>query len=423
MLDEDYSPPSTTLYVLTFWFWFPSFFLRFVLFSFLHLVNSHFQNDAYIPPPISRFVLHHQKKVSSRHVHIGSDVQFLERRRRSLNRYIEFISNHPIINKDKVVIAFLTEINIEFSIWKKMNSTVFQIDSQKNDEASLIGKLSNSQENIINNTANNDNSFENIIKILKEELPLLIESINRFCSLIERIFFRNLQNENDFIRFKLAFDSFGEIYSDLSSNNNNSSSSSRQHQSDSNSTTTTVGKNSGRPKEIEEETILLQRELNKFSNGIGNIIELNERSNNERIEILENQFKLQRDLWRSLLFLINKYESKFKFDNVDKIKKRIESNQSRYSILNNNTNNENGSNINNNNSNNKRQQKEEEEKRKIINNIEIDQNEIERLMNRRIFYKWSLMCEIRLIWRYSTLMRVYISDLIIRENKVSNCGL
>jgi len=311
-------------------------------------------------------------------VHIASDGQFLERRRRGLTRYIEFIANHPIMKHDKAVKAFFSE-TMEFSSWRKVHSSSLIIDTTTNDEAALIGKLSSSQESLI------PTSFDSILATLRESLPSLIDSLTRFCALLERINYRNEQNYSDLVRTRLALDSFSEIYKGLNNGGNSN--------------------HAGRPKEIEEETLFFNRDVLKLSENIGNIVELQEEVIHTRNEGLERDLKLQRDLWRSLLILLNKYESKLKHDNIDKIKKRIEQSQSRYSTLNN---------IQSSN----RKHKEEEEMKKLVNGIENDQNEIERLLNRRMFFRWCITAEIRLIWRLSTLMRVGMSEWMMRENKV-----
>lgn len=352
--------------------------------------------------------------VSARHVHIPSDEQFLERRRRGLSRYLEFLANHPIMKHDKAIKAFLTETTMDYSTWRKMNTSSLTIDSTTTDEASLIGKISTSQESLI------PISFESILSTLKESLPSLIEALTRFCALLERINYRNEQNNADLIRVRMAFDSFGEIYKGLNSGSSSSTSSSTT------TSNTTGGINNanhaGRPKEIEEETMILNRDIGMFSENMGRIAELQEgnisgsgkteevgeRGGAEgggRIEMLERDLKFQRDIWRSLLQLLNKYETRLKHDNIDKIKKKIEISQSRYSTINNTpvANRKNNS---------------EEEMKKLINSIQDDQNEIQRLLNRRVFFKWSIVGEIRWIWRCSTLIRVNMSDWIKRENKV-----
>ena len=278
---------------------------------------------------------------------------------------------------DKAVKAFLTE-TMEFQVWRKIHLSSLTIDIALNDEASLLGKLTNSQETLI------PTSFDSILATLKESLPGLIDSLTRLCALLERINYRNEQNSSDLVRARLALDSFGEIYKGLSNG----------------------GHHAGRPKEIEEETLIFNRDILKLSENIGNIAELQESNTNGRVEDLERDLKLQRDLWRSLLILLSKYESKLKHDNIDKIKKKIEASQNRYSTLNNTPNQT-------------RKPKEEEEMKRIITQIEDEQNEIERLLNRRAFFKWSITGEIRFIWRYSTLMRVVASDWTMRENKVS----
>lgn len=314
-------------------------------------------------------------------MHIPSDEQFLLRRRRGLSRYLNLLINHPIYKNDKVVRAFFNETSLDFTSWRKVHNSEIAITDGVNDEASLIGKLSTSQESLI------PTSFDSILATLREALPGLIESLTRLCALMERINHRAQQNADDLLRLRLSFDSFNEYYKGLNGGGGNN--------------------HAARPREIEEETMILYRDLNKLSGELGTMAELAEShiAGFENETILENKLKLQRDLWRSLLALLNKYESKLKHDNIDKIKKRIESNQSKYSSINNTPLQNRKSNA-------------DEEMKKIIRNIEEDQNEIERLLNRRAFYKWTTTAEIRLAWRWSTLLRVDISELAMEENKV-----
>lgn len=325
--------------------------------------------------------------VSARHVHIASDEQFLLRRRRGLSRYLNVLINHPIYKHDKIVSTFFnndqSSSSIDFSAYKKIHQNdQFVITEGINDEASLIGKLSTSQESLIPIST----TFESILSTLRESLPGLIESLTRLCALIERINYRSLQNQSDLMRARLSFDSFAETYKGLSNGSHHAS----------------------RPREIEEETTILNRDLNHLSDKIGIMNELTEShvGNFENEIILEERMKLQRDLWRSLLVLLTKYESKLKHDNIDKIKKRIEGYQSKYSTINNTP-------ISN------RKANADEEMKKLVKNIEDDQNEIERLFNRRVFYEWSILAEVRFVWRWSTVLRVDLADLASEENKVS----
>lgn len=334
---------------------------------------------------------------------IASDEQFLERRRRGLTRYLTLVANHPILKHDKAVKAFLTE-TMDFSTWRKIHHEELQIsEHNKNDEASLIGKLSNSQESLIPTT------IETIVQTLRESLPELIEGLTRFCSLIERINYRNEMNANDFIRCKLSFDSFGEIYKGLS---NSSSGGSSNY--------------SGRSRELDEEILYLNKDLKRFSDEalgkVGERMEIQYRENES--ELLEGKLKMQRDIWRALFGLLNRYENKLKHDDVEKLKKKIESKQARYTTLQSKRRNNLQAQAQqhesvNANTGGGTTSKEEEEMKRILQEITSYQDDISRLLDRRAFFKWALMAEIRYTWRMSSLIRVDLSDWIGMESRVS----
>lgn len=335
---------------------------------------------------------------------IASDEQFLERRRRGLTRYLALVANHPILKHDKAVKAFLTE-TMDFSTWRKIHHEEVQIsEHDKNDEASLIGKLSNSQESLIPTT------IETIVQTLRESLPELIEGLTRFCSLIERINYRNEMNANDFIRCKLSFDSFSEIYKGLS----NSSSGGNSNYS-------------GRSKELDEEILYLNKDLKRFSDEalgkVGERMEIQYRENES--ELLEGKLKMQRDTWKALFGLLNRYENKLKHDDIEKIKRKIETKQARYTTLQTKRRSNNlqaqaqSQNSNNNTTGSSTPSKEEEEMKKILQEITSYQDDISRLLDRRAFFKWALMAEIRYTWRMSSLIRVDLSDWIGMESRVS----
>jgi uncharacterized phage infection (PIP) family protein YhgE len=173
----------------------------------------------------------------------------------------------------------------------------------------------------------------------------------------------------------MSLDSFGEVFQATSSN-------------------TQVAL---RPRELDEECIILNRDLGKLSEGLSSLSELQEGDSTNFEDGTLEDLKTQREAWRSLAALLERYETRLKHDNIDKLKKRIEATQSKHSALQSNTNSSNRANA-------------QEESRKLLDSIEKDQASIAKLLDRRAYLRYILAQEIRWTWRWNALLKVHMSN-------------
>ena len=309
--------------------------------------------------------------VSARHLQIASDEQFLERRRRGLARYLSYVANHHTMRNERVINVFLN-VDQDLSTWRKQNP-----DMETSDETHSQ-RLSSAQLSSV------PTNLETTLATLREALPAVIDSSSRLCALLERVHHRNLASAADMLRAKMSLDSYGEVLAGLS----------------------TGHAHAGRPKEVEEECLVLHRDMHKFSDALGHLAESAEvRSIEWENESLE-RLKLQREIWKGLLGLLDRYEQRLRHDAVDKTKKRIEANQTRFKALASAAPESRKANY-------------DEEVRKLLKSIEDDQDLVEKALQRREYLRYSLAQEIRWTWRWSTVLRVDLSNWSVRESEVS----
>ncbi|KAH8108346.1 hypothetical protein DFH11DRAFT_1634540 [Phellopilus nigrolimitatus] len=123
---------------------------------------------------------------------VGPDDSFLEHRRKGLQRFLNFIVNHPIIKDDGLLAVFLTEPSLEQ--WRK--HTVVSLD-----EESASKRVDRVEEMTI------PSDLEEKLKVVRNKLGSLIEQWQKICILAERIIKRReaAAVRNPHVLFKRAF--------------------------------------------------------------------------------------------------------------------------------------------------------------------------------------------------------------------------
>ncbi|KAI5118686.1 hypothetical protein M0805_003623 [Coniferiporia weirii] len=103
---------------------------------------------------------------------VGADDSFLEQRRRGLQRFLNFVINHPIIKEDGFLAVFLTEPSLEQ--WRKHTSISL-------DEESASKRVDKVEEMTI------PSDLEEKLTVVRNKLGALIEQWQKICILAERI--------------------------------------------------------------------------------------------------------------------------------------------------------------------------------------------------------------------------------------------
>ncbi|CAG8594286.1 6103_t:CDS:10 [Acaulospora morrowiae] len=136
------------------------------------------------------------KKIGVNGFYFTVDESFLEKRRKGLTRFLNFISRHPVLKDDELVEMFLKE-STEIAVWRKNNTPDL-------DEEYLKKEVTPEMEQLIP-----DNLDERLDKVLKR-LDDSIEHYRNMCNLMERIARRHEGTSADYMRYSLALNSLIE---------------------------------------------------------------------------------------------------------------------------------------------------------------------------------------------------------------------
>lgn len=131
--------------------------------------------------------------ISGHHIVAGDDSQFLERRRRGLQRYLNFLVNHPAMSTDSIFVTFLGEPS-DLATWRS-HSRVHLVEESVSTRLTPAEEMS-IPEDLDNHSAN-----------FRSRLPLMIEHWGRICNGLERMVRRNEAQSSDLIKIQFAIGS------------------------------------------------------------------------------------------------------------------------------------------------------------------------------------------------------------------------
>ncbi|PLW09697.1 hypothetical protein PCANC_20730 [Puccinia coronata f. sp. avenae] len=131
--------------------------------------------------------------ISGHHLVAGDDSQFLERRRRGLQRCLNFLVNHPVLSTDSILLTFLSEPS-DLATWRS-HSRVNLV------EESVSTRLTPAQEMSIPEDLDNHSAN------FRSRLPLMIEHWGRICNGLERMVRRHEAQSSDLTKIQFAIGS------------------------------------------------------------------------------------------------------------------------------------------------------------------------------------------------------------------------
>ncbi|WWC91329.1 uncharacterized protein L201_006272 [Kwoniella dendrophila CBS 6074] len=225
---------------------------------------------------------------------IGPDASFLEARRKSLTRFINFIVNHPVIKDDGALNVFLTEKS--FESWRKRTKVSIE-------EESSSKKINISQEMSIPTNLNEKLNF------LKNNLNNILISYQKLVNLLEKSLIRLINHSADSSRLSLNLQSLSES---LNKSCFRCTSTNDQNQDESQNGITN--------------NCSLCQGVGRGLNDIGeNWIRIAEETEHRVITMTNHieSFKSTRDLYLSFRDLFIRHD-KLSKDNVDGLRKKVE---------------------------------------------------------------------------------------------------
>ncbi|KZT18651.1 hypothetical protein NEOLEDRAFT_1103309 [Neolentinus lepideus HHB14362 ss-1] len=345
---------------------------------------------------------------------IGPDENFIEQRRRGLARFLNFVLNHPVIKDDGLLTVFLTEPS--FETWRKQASISL-------DEESASKRVDKAEEMAI------PSDFDDKLKNVRNKINSLIEQWQKICILTERAVKRresaavriplDLRRAFHPAHFALPFSLLPQSGTSFAAALNPSSSTSMMSattfdmadldgQSDAARLTNTlralveVNGHCWRGEECEL--------CGGVRAGITTVAEHTQRHSDlleERTRTLLygtlEALKGQRDLYIAMRDLFIRHD-RLSGDNVDRLKKRVETNSTKLDGL-------------------RAAQKDgaHEEIDRVANLIERDQVQIGNLLNRRVFIRACMWHELRVVLhnRENTLLTQTVRSFAVEETSYS----
>lgn len=126
---------------------------------------------------------------------VNPDANFLEQRRRGLARWLNFVINHPIIRDDGLLSVFLTEP--AFEEWRKHTAVSME-------EESASKRIDRVEEMTI------PSDLEEKLNLVRGKLSLLIEQWQRICLIAERLMKRRESAAADLARLTMTLSALVE---------------------------------------------------------------------------------------------------------------------------------------------------------------------------------------------------------------------
>ncbi|MBW0466375.1 hypothetical protein O181_006090 [Austropuccinia psidii MF-1] len=301
--------------------------------------------------------------ISGHHLATGDEAQFLEKRRRGLQRFLTFLVNHPVISTDSILNTFLTEPS-DLATWRS-HSTIHLI------EESIMSRLTPAEEISI------PEDLDDRLTNFRSRLPLIIEHWTRICNGLERVVRRSEAQSADFVRIQFAMGS--AVESAKAGLGFNQAADSPVNEA----------------RRADEETELVGHYIGKHAEIVEQRCGLLGLSINEQI-------RAHKELFTNFLSLFNRFD-RLSGDDVDKkLKPRAEINTKKLEEV-------------------RLTQKLdwEEESDRLKNLIEEDRARIESKLKRRVFIRWCLWQEMVHVIRVSSLIGLTWKEFGDQERRFS----
>ncbi|BGP15971.1 hypothetical protein JCM10213_004786 [Rhodosporidiobolus nylandii] len=277
--------------------------------------------------------------------YLATDDLFLERRRRGLERALTALTHHPVVRHDGVLRVFLEEQG-DLTLWRKHNPLSLSEESTTRvltpaEEASLPSDLASR------------------LSTLRERLPALVEAWTRIVSHSERLAHRRLNQGGEFAKMLQALEDALAVEREC-------------------------------PRQ--KEALQADRETAAVAKTMGAVGETEEQSARRKLDGFVEEVKRHRELYTNMRDLFHR-QTTLGVDNVDKLKKRVETNLSKMALLRTHP-----------------PADAAQQAEKLAAAIESDQREIDALLRRRAFVRWCVWEEVEWVGRNTSLLSLALKD-------------
>ncbi|GAA5984344.1 hypothetical protein JCM11641_006190 [Rhodosporidiobolus odoratus] len=284
--------------------------------------------------------------------YLATDDLFLDRRRRGLERALTALTHHPVVKHDGLLRVFLEEQG-DLTIWRKHNPITLS-------EESITRALSATEESSL------PSDLDSRLTSLRQRITPLVEAWTRIVSHSERLAHRRLNQGGEYRKVSEALQ--GAL---------------------------TVEREGWRVKEVER----VEREVEAAAKVMGGVGETEEESARRKLDAFVEDAKRHREIYINLRDLFHR-QTTLGVDHIDKLKKRVETNLSKLSILNSTT---------------PPPSTFAADAEKLTSLVEQDQREIEGLLRRRAFVRWCVWEEVRWGMRCTSLLSLSLREFASSE--------
>ncbi|GJN89234.1 hypothetical protein Rhopal_002213-T1 [Rhodotorula paludigena] len=288
--------------------------------------------------------------------YLATDELFLERRRRGLERALTSLVNHPVIKHDALLATFMNDQSDLASYRKTAHLSL--------DEESSTRTLTPLEEGSL------PADIDARLSSLRQRLPLLVDSWTKITVASERVSHRRLNQGKE-------WDALGDALARALD----------------------AEQQGWRPKQVEQ----TEREVRAFRGVVGDVAETEGASARRNLETVVEDLKRHRELYTTLRELFAR-QTTLGVDNVDKLKKRTETNLNKLSLLR---------------SVSPRPATFDADADKLASAIEADQRAIDAALRRRAFVRWCVWQEVQWAFRSTSLLQLSLRDFAASETGYS----
>ncbi|GAA5909931.1 uncharacterized protein JCM6883_003142 [Sporobolomyces salmoneus] len=308
---------------------------------------------------------------------IGQDEGFLERRKRGLERFVNSLTNHPVVRKDAILQKFLNEPT-DLTSYRKNPSNYSLL------EESTTLTLSSSQLSSL------PRNLEAKLQSVRAHLPLQIETWTKLSQIVDRLAHRRLNQSVEWDKFAKGLEVAVEIEQGTSEAKVNGILPREE------------GGEQGeglewRPREMKK----LEKELGILSKSVKEISNEEEESAKRLLEGFVEDVKRHRELYLNLRDLFHR-QSTLGIDHLDKLEKRLSSNVSKLELLQSTTPSPPSYAL---------------DFDKLSTAVEQDKRSIEQTQRRREFIKWCVWKELNWVFRSTSLLRRNMKSFVGSEKR------
>ncbi|GAA5821519.1 hypothetical protein JCM3770_001060 [Rhodotorula araucariae] len=286
--------------------------------------------------------------------YLATDELFLERRRRGLERALTALVAHPVVRHDALLAHFLSAPE-DLTLYRKTGAGTLSLDEESTQRV-----LTPREEGSL--PADVDARLASV----RQRVPSLVDAWTRIATVADRLAHRRLNQGKEYEALNEALAKAVEVES--------------------------AG---WRPAEVEQ----TEREVRAASGVAADVAETESASARRSLETVVEELKRHREIYTNLRDLFGR-QAALGGDNVDKLKKRVETNLSKLSLLRSVT---------------PRPASFDADADKLSSLLAADQRAIDTALRRRSFVRWCVWEEVRWAWRCTSLLNLTLRDYAATE--------